>query len=154
MLLLSHHRLIKDDLFFSFYWLGSLGGVNYRFSILVCLSVCLSVLSQNNHLQVLWRLLVEEPVLYIGLITQKGNLLFWRESVFFYVWYVRFCTSLLWIMRELAGEGPSLLALKGNFIGTSTALHWRLNGTATELQWHKKKLFLVWLVWIIFYGIL
>ena len=58
---------------------------------------------------------------------------------------------------EIAGEGLSLLALQGHFNGTSTALQLRLNGTSMELQWHfngTKKLFLVWLVWIIFYGIL
>ena len=73
---LSHHRLIKDDLFFPFYWLGSLGGVSYRVTISVCLSVCLSVPSQNNHLQVSWRLLVEERVPYIGLWSHHGGVSF------------------------------------------------------------------------------
>ena len=68
---LSHHRLINDDLIFPFYWLGSLGGKSYKVTILVCLSVCLSVPSQNNPLQVLWRLLVEECVSYIGLWSHK-----------------------------------------------------------------------------------
>ena len=79
----------------------------------------MSVPSQNNHSQVLWRLLVEERVPYI-----------------LYVWYVRFCTSILWIMRELAEEGMSLLALNVHFNGTSKALQLRLTGTSTELQWH------------------
>ena len=39
-------------------------------------------------------------------------------------------------MRELAGEGLLLLALKWHFNGTSTALQWCLNGNSTELQWH------------------
>ena len=39
-------------------------------------------------------------------------------------------------MKELAGEGLSLLALKRHFNGTSTALQWRLNATSKELQWH------------------
>ena len=48
-------------------------------------------------------------------------------------------------MRELAGEGVLLLALKWHFNGTSTALQWRLKATSKELQWNfngtKKKLF-------------
>ena len=39
-------------------------------------------------------------------------------------------------MRELAGEGLSLLALQGFFNGTSAALQWRLNSTSMELQCH------------------
>ena len=39
-------------------------------------------------------------------------------------------------MRELAGEGLLLLALKWHFNGTSTALQWRLKATSKELQWH------------------
>ena len=66
-LYLSHHRLMNDALIFTFYWLGSLGGVSYRVTILVCLSVCLSVASQNNHLRLSWKLLVEKCVPCTGL---------------------------------------------------------------------------------------
>ena len=78
---LSHHRLINDDLIFPFYWIWSLGGVRYRVTISVCLSRCLSVPSQNNHLQVSWRLLVEEHVSYIGLwskqLKKKNDFVVW-----------------------------------------------------------------------------
>ena len=39
-------------------------------------------------------------------------------------------------MRELAGEGLLLLALKWNFNSTSTALQWCIKATSKELQCH------------------
>ena len=75
-LYLSHHRLIHKNLIFTFYYLGSLGGVRYRVTILVCGSVCLSVPSQNNHLRVSWRLLVEECVPVIIKLFLFLNLIF------------------------------------------------------------------------------
>ena len=40
------------------------------------------------------------------------------------------------MMRELEGEGLSLLALKWHYNGISIALQWRLKGTSMVLQSH------------------
>ena len=105
------------------------------------------VMSQNTHLRVSWRPLVEECKILACDDTnlKKGgaicNLRLLKCAVF---------TSLLWIVGELAAEGLSLwllavgclhsngtsAALQRHFNDTSMALPWHFHGTSTALQRH------------------
>ena len=115
----SHHRLINDDLIFPFYWLVSLGGVSYKVPFLsVCQCVCLCHCKTTPCQADFW---LKNVFLILACDhTKKWDFVVWgrRGSVFLYIWYVWFCTSILWIMRELAEEGLcTLMALQQHFNG-------------------------------------
>ena len=109
---LIHHRLINDDLIFTFYWLGTLE--------LVCLSVCLYV----------------QPL--TGVVETSGWKMcssYWPEITLKKSWIFFF------------GGGQFFLRLlKRTFFHQHTV--------DNEGVMAQKNLFWVWLMWIIFYGIL
>ena len=167
--------------FFTFNWLGPLGGVSYRVAMSVCLSMCLSMPSQNTHFRVSKRLLVEECVPKIGLwshnFQKKIDFCLGRGGPFFSRLLKFTVLDQPTVDNGGVSMGRSVAVTVGCWllaIGTSMALHWHFIGTLTTLQRHfndtstepqqhfnvtqknatKNELnfCLVWPMWIIFFG--
>ena len=127
------------------------------------MSVCLSVQSQNNHLRVSWRLLVEECVPYIGLLSHN---FFFLNGIFCclvggFVYFLRLLKPT--VLHQYTVDDEWII----RSVGLLVCCYWYLNGTLMSPQQHfngalmtlqqnfnstsmaQKKHFWVWLMWII-----